>query len=136
MACFEFQIKSTQRCRGLVNPNQFIGPAIELKGQSQEDGYPRQAASSLAFPGTSERGLVFILWAGQVFTCRTWFCCKFSSSGDPTRPGKLLKFQGEQLTRMKNQFGCRQKGKGSCSVKAFRIEAGVHEQAGLGGHWR
>lgn len=36
-------MKSTQRSRGLVNPNQFTDLVIELRGQSQEDGCPTLA---------------------------------------------------------------------------------------------
>lgn len=53
------KMKSTQRSRGLVNPNQFTDLAIELWGQSQEDGCPTQAAS---------------LWLSQGLYGSGWSC--------------------------------------------------------------
>lgn len=49
------------------------------------------------------QGLVFVIWEGQVLTRGTWFGCTIPSSVDPARPGKLLRFQGEQLTRKKKK---------------------------------
>lgn len=42
------KMKSAQRSRGLVNPNQFTDPAIELWDLSQEDGCPTQVPSWLS----------------------------------------------------------------------------------------
>lgn len=76
------------------------------------------------------QGLVFVIWEGQVLTRSTWFGCTIPSSVDPARPGKLLRFQGEQLTRKKkNNLAADLRG----PAKAFRIEAGVPKQAGLEG---
>lgn len=98
-------MKSTQRSQGLVNPNQFTDLAIELWGQSWDDGCltpaPAPQVADWLFQGLYDAGLVFVIWEGQVLTRGTWFCCTVPSSVDPTRPGKLLRFQGEQLTRIK-----------------------------------
>lgn len=62
---------------------------------------PAPQVADWLFQGLYDAGLVFVIWEGQVLTRGTWFGCTIPSSVDPARPGKLLRFQGEQLTRKK-----------------------------------
>lgn len=49
-------------------------------------------------------------------------CCKFPSSADPMRPGKLLRFQGEQLRRTKSSLAADRRMT-PLTCKSLRVEA-------------
>lgn len=95
-------------------------------------GVPR----SPAFPGTLWFRLVFVIWDSQVLTRSTWFCCKFSSGVDPTRPGRLLEFQGEQLTRTKTSLAADRRREAGDLQKPSGLRQGVPQAGRPEGEWR
>lgn len=117
------KMKSIHRSQGLVNPNQFTDLAIELGGQSWEDGCPTQAADWL-FQGLYGR-------VKSSHAAAPGFVV-ISLSVDSAQPGRLLRVQGEQRTRIKSSLAADRRVK-DLSAKAFRIEAGVPKQTALGG---
>jgi hypothetical protein len=76
---------------------------LNFGARARRMGVPRKPQVS-GFPRDFMVQAGLVIWDSQVFTRSTWFCCKFPSSVDPTRPGKLLKFQGEQLIRTKTSL--------------------------------